>query len=78
MTVLHTIQDVLGDPEINLKEAKDVRWLSHNNAVQSLRQTLTSVVASLEREAAERGEPVAIGLVKLVKTYEFIASLYLF
>ena len=66
MTGLHTIQDILGDPEINLKEAKDVRWLSHNNAVQSLHRTLTSVVASLEREAAERGEAVAIGLVKLL------------
>ena len=78
MTGLHALQDVLGDPEINLKEAKDVRWLSHNNAVQSLRRTLSSVVASLEREAAERGEPMAIGLVKMIKTYLFVASLYLF
>ena len=78
MIGLHAIQGVLGDPEITLKEAKDVCWLSHNNAVQSLRRTLPSVVASLEREAAERGEPVAIGLVKIVKSYYFVASLYLF
>ena len=77
MSGLHAIQGVLGDPEITLKEAKDVCWLSHNNAVQSLRRTLPSV-ASLEREAAKRGEPVAIGLVKIVKSYNFVASLYLF
>ena len=77
MSGLHAIQGVL-DPEITLKEAKDVRWLSHNNAVQSLRRTLPSVVASLERETAERGEPVAIGLVKIVKSYNFVAGLYLF
>ncbi len=78
MSGLHAVQDVLGDPEINLKETKDVRWLSHNNAVQSLRRTLSSVVVSLEREAAERGEPMAVGLVRMVKTYQFVASLYLF
>ena len=50
----------------------------NNNAVQSLRRTLSSVVVSLEREATERGEPMAIGLVKTIKTYEFVASLYLF
>ena len=78
MSGLHAVQDVLDDPEINLKESKDVRWLSHNNAVQSLRRTLPSVVASLEREAAERGEPMAIGLAGIIKTYKFITSLYLF
>ena len=78
MSGLHVVKDVLGDAEINLKEAKDVRWLSHNNAVQSLCHTLPSVVASLEREAAERGEPMAIGLARMINTYQFIASLYLF
>ncbi len=67
MAGLHEIQKVLGDQTLKLKAAKDVRWLSHNNAVQSLRRTLSSVVASLEREAAERGEPMAVGLVKISK-----------
>ena len=66
MSGLHALQEVLHDPLINLKEAKDVRWLSNNNAVQSLRRTLSSVVVSLEREATERGEPMAIGLVKTI------------
>ena len=43
--------------------------------MQSLCHTLPSVVASLEREEVERGEPVAIGPAKIV---EFVASLYLF
>ena len=68
MSGFHAVQSVLGDPEIKLKEAKDVRRFSHNNAVPSLRRSLPSVVASLEREATERGEPMAIGLAKMVKT----------
>ena len=64
MSGLPAVQSVLGDPEIKLKE---VQWLLHNNAVQSLRCCLPSVVASLEREATERGKPMAFGLAKMVK-----------
>lgn len=53
MAGLQAIQDVLGGQTLKFKEAKDVRWLSHNTAVQTLRRTLPSIVASLEREAAE-------------------------
>lgn len=78
MAGLQEVQDILGDLILKLKEAKDVSWLSHNAAVQTLRRTLPSVVASFEREAAERGEPTALGLAKMVKTYDFVASLIYF
>ena len=58
---LHAIQEVLNDPQIKYKEAKDVRWLSHANAVV---RTLPSLLTSLEREAAERGDPTANGLLR--------------
>ena len=60
-----------------MKEAKDVRWLSHDQAVQSIRRTLPAVLTALEREGTENGEPVAIGLVRVMKCYEFVACLYL-
>ena len=50
----HATQIVLGDQTL---EAIDVRWISHNNAVQSLCRTLPSVVASLEREAVKEENP---------------------
>ena len=78
MAALHSIQETMETPTLKLKEAKDVRWLSHDAAVQTLKRTLPSVIASLEREAVERGEPIALGLVKMIKTYNFVASLYLF
>ena len=33
MANLHEIQDMLNDPQIKCKQAKDVRWLSHDNAI---------------------------------------------
>ena len=45
-------QDPIIDPTI---KAKDVSWLSYDAAVA------TVLIASLEREASERGEPTAEG-----------------
>ncbi|XP_060085540.1 zinc finger protein 862-like [Ylistrum balloti] len=53
---LHEIQVILNDPKIKITQAKDVRWLSHDAAIQSIRQCLESIITSLEREAQERSE----------------------
>ena len=58
---------------IKLKQAKDVRWLSHEAAISSFLRTVPSLIMSLEREASERDEPAAVGLVRFVKTYYFVA-----
>ena len=75
---LTQIQTVLGDVALRLKQAKDVRWLSHQSAVDALRRSLIPVLTSLDREAAERGEPTASGLVNFMRKYFFVAALSLF
>ena len=77
MVGLHTIEEILNDPVIKLKEAKDVRWLSHEHAIKAVICILPSLITSLERKATKRDEPTAVGLVRVVKTYYFIASCYL-
>ena len=74
---LHAIQEVLSDPVIKCKEAKDVRWLSHEHAVKAILRTLPSLITSLDREASERSEPTARGLLKFICTYEFVACVSL-
>ena len=77
MEGLKSIHNLLNSSFLKLKEAKDVRWLSHDAAVQALRRTLPAVLTALEREGTEHGEPVAIGLVRQMKTYDFVACLNL-
>jgi hypothetical protein len=77
MASLHTIQGILNDPQIKCKQAKDVRWLSHDNAVKTLVRALPSVLISLDRESSENSEPTAHGLLKFMKSYKFVATLYL-
>ena len=59
---LKALQELLETPELKLKKPLDTRWLSHDAACQALKKTLSAVIASLEREAEERGEALAIGL----------------
>ena len=75
---LKGIQEVLDDPRLSLTQAKDVRWLSHDKAVDHLRKCFHSVLVSLEREAQERHNAEAAGLASFIKKYEFVAALYMF
>ena len=77
MASLHAIQEILNDPLIKCKLVKDVRWLSHDNAIKAVIRCLPSLLVSLDREASENGEPTAHGLFKFMKCYKFVASLYL-
>lgn len=45
--------------------------------MEAIRCTLPSLITSLEREASERGDPTALGLATLVKSYTFVATLLL-
>ena len=69
MDNLHDIQNMLNDPQIKCKQAKDVHWLSHDNAIKTLIRTLPVILVSLNREASENGEPTAQGLYRFMKCY---------
>ena len=71
------MEELLQTPELKLKKPLDTRWLSHDAACQTLKKVLPAVIASLEREAEERGEALAVGLCKVVQKYNFIATLYM-
>ncbi len=62
---------------MKLKKAADTRWLSHDSACKTLVKVLPAVIASLEREATERGDALAVGLSRVVKHYNFVSSLYM-
>lgn len=75
---LTSMQTLLDDPVLKLKAASDTRWLSHDQAVSTIRKILPSLVAHMEQEAETKGDAVALGLVSAIKTYYFVASIYLF
>ena len=60
---------------MKVKEAKDVRWLSHQKAVATIVRTFPSLIASLQREASDRGNPTALGLFTLMTKFDFLCAL---
>ena len=77
MAGLHTIQEVLEQPTLKCKAAKDVRWLSHDMAIKAIIRTHPAILMSLDHEASDRGEPTAHGLLIFMKSYKFLACAYL-
>ena len=64
--------------EQKLLQPSSTHWLSYGNCVTRLKEILSSVIISLERESVERGDAKATGLHALICDYEFIATLLLF
>ena len=77
MTGLKSIEQLLQTKELKLKKSADTRWLSVDNACQTLVKVLPAIITSLESEAADRGQALAHGLCKVVKQFKFIATLYM-
>ena len=74
---LHQIQEIMDEPVLRLKRAVSTRWLSHDLAVASIRRTLVSLLTTLERAVVENDDAVARGLLHAMKSYKFVATLYL-
>ncbi|XP_078000900.1 zinc finger protein 862-like [Glandiceps talaboti] len=77
MSGLKEIQKTMENPVLKPKQAKAVRWLSHDAACDTLRKIYPCVVMSLHREASERNDVKAHGFVKIVEDWQFIATLYM-
>ena len=65
----HAIQKVLDQPTLKRKKAKGVLWLSYDVAIKAVIPTYPSILVSLDREASERGEPTAHGLLKFMNCF---------
>ena len=73
--MIYFLQNILNDPRMKLVEAKHVRWLSYDNAVNALRRCLPSVLVTVDRQAAEKGDVLALGLKVACTKYKFVAAL---
>ena len=67
----------MDEPVLRLNQTVSTRCLSHVQAVVSIRRTLVSFLTALERAVVENDDAVARGLLHAMKSYEFVATLYL-
>lgn len=67
------MQEVMNSPELKMVKAIDTRWLSNKAAVSTLLRCLPAVLVTLQQQS----NPTAIGLLKVMTRYNFLASLLL-
>ena len=70
---LKQVQELMQIPELKLVKAVDTHWLSNKAAVNSLLRCLSAVIVTLQKSS----DPTAIGLMKILTRYNFVASLVL-
>lgn len=66
---LKTIQKVLQEPELSIKEPYSIRWLGLKNAVEAVYESYSSVLATLARFTEEKNAS-AKGLYKYFNSYK--------
>lgn len=66
---LRSIQQLLQEPELSMKEPYSIRWLGLRNAVLAVFEAFESVLATLSSFASEKN-PVAKGLFKYFCSYK--------
>lgn len=71
---LKEIQDIVADPMLTVKRTADTRWMSLDRAVIAVKKCMKSIIMSLGREASERTNATAVGLLKFITTYDFVAA----
>ncbi len=71
---LKEMEAVLHQPSISVKQPTQTRWLSHEQAVHSLRKCLGSVKLVCEQEGM-KGDATAMGLATHLSKPNFVATL---
>ena len=63
MANLHAIQEILNDPVIKCKQAKDVRWLSDDNAIRALCVHFHLSLSALKEKQQKIGNLLHMGYI---------------
>ena len=53
----------------------DTCWLAHDRSVKAIRCSMRPLIDTLEHIHEDTGEPEALGMLRTMKTYNFVATL---
>jgi hypothetical protein len=68
--------EVLGESATRILQVLKFRWLSSGQAVNSVLRNYNTLVSTATNEAAEKEDPVALGLEKQLRRYKVVALLH--
>ncbi|XP_052268774.1 zinc finger protein 862-like [Dreissena polymorpha] len=71
---MNKIQQVYEMAERKFKQTFPTRWLSFEGAVEAIIENYAALVACMEMDVAECGDPVASGILRFISDYRFLYS----
>ena len=74
---LKEIQKVLDIPELKIVKPSDIRWLSHEKCVSTVKKCYGAIVSALETIYQESHEPEALSISKILSKPSTLFAIYL-
>ena len=74
-SALKEMQALLNHPKLKMIQPSDTRWLAHDRAVRAIRCSVRPLIDTLQHIHEDTGKPEALGIVNVIKTYNFVANL---
>ena len=69
------MEALVNHPQLKMIKPRDTRWLAHNRSVKAIRCSMRPPVDTLQYIHEDTGEPEALGMLRTIKTYNFVATL---
>ena len=72
-SALKEMQALVNHPQLKMIKSSDTRWLVHDR--KAIRCSMRPLIDTLEHIHEDTGEPEALGMLRTMKTYNFVATL---
>ena len=69
------MQALVNHPQLKMIKPSDTRWLAHDRSVKAIRYSMRPLIDTLEHIHEDTGEPEVLGMLRTMKTYNFVATL---
>ena len=73
-SALKEMQVLVNHPQLKVIKPSDTRWLTHDKSVKAIRCFMRPLI-TLEHIHEDTGEPEALGMLRTMKTYNFVVTL---
>ena len=74
-SALKEMQALFNHPQLKMIKPSDTRWLVHDRSVKAIMCSMRPLIDTLEHIHEDTGEPEALGMLRTMKTYNFVATL---
>ncbi len=74
LSALKEMQALINHPQLKMIKPSDTRWLAHDRYVKAIRCSMRPLIDTLEHIHQDTGEPEALGMLRTMKTYNFVAT----